>query len=52
MDRTVIADLDDLFDDRFDLQTRVGLAGTQHQAEVGGSVCFNSAISVVIITGD
>ncbi|SFS00349.1 hypothetical protein [Sphingomonas jatrophae] len=37
-------------DDLPDLDTRVGLAGTLHQAEVGGSVCFNSVITVVVVT--
>ncbi|MFS0738479.1 hypothetical protein ABC347_15650 [Sphingomonas sp. 1P06PA] len=33
-----------------ELETKVALAGTRHQADVGGSVCFNSVVAIAIYT--
>lgn len=37
-------------DDLPELDTRVGLAGTQQQAEVGGTVCFSNVIAASVYT--
>ena len=34
-----------------ELPTQVALAGTVHQAEVGGNVCFNTVVGIATIHG-